>query len=116
MKEKQAVFEGLQFTGIYERSYNREVAKERAKKIRKEYKCRAVLCETSSGGVSVYAGLEYFAVKQYDNNMKTLEAIPRRRESLRKEYEANLAELDKQEQRLLEKNEKLKKKYPEHLK
>ncbi len=86
MKEFQARNEGLDFTGIYEWAYEKDSLKDRAKKIRKEYKTRAIIVPDEGGrGLSIYAGPEYFKEKE----IKKLEAEIA-------QFDANMARIEKE--------------------
>lgn len=106
MTVTQAQTNGLIFTGIWERSYNRNVAKERAKQIRQKYKCRAVLV-SEDGGVSVYADEKYSELCYLETLESMLNNIPNRKQKLLKE----LAALEQEEKEMREKIAKIKSLY-----
>jgi len=86
MTERTARQQGLSFTGVYERSYNRDVAKTRAAEIRKEFKCRAVLVEANCGGVSVYAD-DLYRIRYNAKTMQAkLDAVEARKAKAEMEY------------------------------
>lgn len=91
MTERTARQQNLEFTGVYESSYNKDKAKSRAAEIRKQYKCRAVLVDKGHG-VSVYADEAYRIRKTAEEASNRLAHIQTRKE---RAYEAYLAELAK---------------------
>lgn len=94
MTERNARAQGLEFTGVYERSWNSDVAKQRAAEMRKQYKCRAILVNVD-GGVSVYADKSYRIQRQIEQYETQLAQVEDRKQALREKYEAELAEIDK---------------------
>jgi hypothetical protein len=62
VNKRQALSEGLSFTGTYEKTHKKELVKTEAARIRK-LGFKAVIVEVD-GGVSVYASKEYFAARQ----------------------------------------------------
>lgn len=106
MTVKQAQTNGLIFTGIWERAYNRVVAKERAKQIREKYKCRAILVN-EDGGVSVYADEKYSKLCYLETLESMFKNIPNKRQKLLKELE----ELEQEENQMREKIAQIKSLY-----
>ena len=106
MTVKQAIAEGLTFTGCWVRSDERIEARESAQYIHKKYKCRAVLVN-EDGGVSVYADKKYEQLRYMEALECRLKFIPAAREKLVEQ----LAELDEEERRLSEKIAEIKELY-----
>lgn len=96
MTERQAKRQGLNFTGVYERSYNSDKAKMRAAEIRKEYKCRAVLV-TTDGGVSVYADDSYHIRYQAESVKTRLSGIENRKKRAYDKYLEEIKEIEADE-------------------
>ncbi len=96
MNQSQALSQGLECTGIYERYWNKDEVKARAAAIRKEYKCRAVVVE-EDGGYSVYAGEIY----RLTNTIKRLESrtkdYPNRERRLKQKFDDDMNGLKREE-------------------
>jgi len=98
MTERTARQQGLEFTGVYERSFNRDKAKERAANLRKQYNCRAILV-TADGGVSVYAEPAYRVKRNAEEAANRLAQIQTRKERAYEKYMAEVAKIDEDAQR-----------------
>ncbi len=102
MTEQQAKERGLQFTGIYVRSFKKDEATGRANKINKSgYKAAVVrvpdskLSRDGGGGhgYSVYAEEKYFKDLDAEDMRKSLTYIPQRLETVARKYEQDVAEI-----------------------
>jgi len=100
MNKTTAINQGLDFTGIYERFYNKDIVKAKAAAIRKKYKCRAVVVD-DDGGCSVYADKIFCLSESIGRLEKTAEQYHPRRERLKQKFEDALKELDQDEQKTL---------------
>ncbi|MCA1800137.1 MAG: hypothetical protein LC687_00820 [Actinobacteria bacterium] len=85
MTERQAQQEGLRYTGIWERPWNSDKAKERAAEIRKKYNCRAVMV-SQGRGVSVYAEPAYGIKQQAESAQRILENVQARKDAAYASY------------------------------
>lgn len=107
MNVRQARAEGLSFTGVWERLHKRADVAEEAKKIRKNYKCRAVVVN-EQGGVAVYADEKYFELRRLnDLKCRLINYCSAKRQRILEQ----LAELDEEENRIAEKITEIESKY-----
>ena len=105
MTEKQALSEGLHFTGIYDSADKYEL-KKRASEIRKKYKCRAVLVD----GDSVYADRKCEVNVVATSFKNQLSAIEEKKFNLRTKYWKDLKAIEDHETKMkayLKENEEL---------
>lgn len=96
MTAKQAMKEGLVFTGFWVYTYGKVEALIYAKQTREKYKCRAVLVNTD-GGIAVFADKKYSDLKRAEHLEALVNNIPAKRQKLLEQIE----ELEKEEIRLL---------------
>ena len=99
MNQSQALSQGLECTGIYERYWNKDEVKARAAAIRKEYKCRAVVVD-EDGGCSVYAEDIYNLTKSIERVEAQVKNYPNRKRRLKKKFEDEMDELKREELRI----------------
>lgn len=93
MTERTARRQDLQFTGVYNRTWDSDKSKARAAEIRKKYKCRAVLVN-AEGGVSVYADAKYFAARTAEDMKNRLAQVEAKKKRAHKAYLAAIAEIE----------------------
>ena len=72
MNKRQARAAGLEFTGHYERWYDRDKLKTIAAVIRKLYKCKVVMVD-EEGGTSLYADDKYRAINGIRDEKRLLD-------------------------------------------
>lgn len=101
MNKQQARKEGLSFTGIYCRH---EEAKQRASELRKQGFRAVVIPDDGGYRSSVFADDKYFAEQTKQHEKRTFDGIPQRIESLKKEYESKVLELETLQKQLQEKH------------
>lgn len=89
MNVKQAKAEGLEFTGAWERYYNKADMVKEAAEIRKTYKCRAVVV-SDNGGWGIYADQKYRDLKELEHSEQVLELLPKRLEAIHLEYKKDI--------------------------
>ena len=106
MTVRQAQAEGLSFAGCWVRDYERVEARETARHIREDLKCRAVLVN-EEGGVAVYAEEKYFELQRLNDLKCRLMYCPAKRKKILEQ----LAELDEEERRIAEKISEIESKY-----
>ena len=118
MNERQALSEGLSFTGCYKRSYEKELVKAEAKRIR-DLGFRAVVVEEVSSrydrggrrvGYSVYAEEKYFISKILKNLKSNIESFPARRQRAEEDFKKTMEGLEKEEKEFQEKIKELEEK------
>jgi len=98
MKRKEELYKEFTFTGMWERSFDRdavEAMKKRAKQMYKGYKTRVV---RGDGGVSIYVEHKYNIDKQKKELGEKIAAYEARRENARLRYEAGLAKLAEEQE------------------
>ena len=91
MTEKQAMKEGLQFTGHYERYSNSETIKQEAKNIRTDakklgYSVRVVMVDKGHG-ISLYGDKEYSKYKEHVENIRISKNLVSAKNELIQKYE-----------------------------
>jgi len=124
MNENDAIARGYQFTGEYERIYDKDKLKAKITTIRKSgYKCVMVVNRASgyerSGekkgqitGYSIYADQKYHDDKRRQEIKNRLAQIPANKNYAKKRYDEKLAEIEAQEQSLLARLKELESKNP----
>lgn len=92
MNKKQARAEGLNFTGHYERYWERDKIKNIAAVIRKLYKCRVVMVE-EEGGISLYADAKYDAIRGIRDEQRIIDNAEVRIQRAKEEYLKKVEEI-----------------------
>lgn len=92
MNKKQARAEGLNFTGHYERYWEKDKIKNIAAVIRKLYKCRVVMVE-EEGGVSLYADAKYDAIRGVRDEQRILARVNDELKRAQERYEEEITKI-----------------------
>ena len=85
MNKKQAMNEGLSFTGIY--SWNKETVQQRIKEERQKRPKARIILISEDNGYSAYADDKYQAYNVLENTTRIIESVANRLECAKKKYE-----------------------------
>ena len=96
MNARTARSRGLVYTGVYERSFNKEQLIERLNSLRREYPKAKFYQVDEDGGFSIYATPAYNAYQSLESAKKVILSYDERVRRAKETYEQAIANLDAQ--------------------